>query len=159
MYVWGTYCKSFNSLAFKIRMELSCLQYVTYVVLHTKKREFCLSPSHGLFYVRKPFVLLFQYSSFGGTYISLFRIFDISQKCRSLSVSSKQKYWLKGQCHEIFWFWFFSWISIPFKTVSVSLTPVANLPPVSLTPVVHLDLRISPRMFEKNRNDPIVEDT
>jgi hypothetical protein len=32
----------------------------------------------------------------------------------------------------------------------VSLIPVANLPPVSLTPVVHLDLRISPRIFEKN---------
>jgi hypothetical protein len=29
-----------------------------------------------------------------------------------------------------------------------------NLPPVSLTPVVHLDLRISPRIFEKNRNGP-----
>jgi hypothetical protein len=38
----------------------------------------------------------------------------------------------------------------------VSLTPVANLPPVSLTPVVHLDLRISPRIFEKIRNDPSV---
>jgi hypothetical protein len=25
-----------------------------------------------------------------------------------------------------------------------------NLPPVSTTPVVHLDLRISPRSFEKN---------
>jgi hypothetical protein len=25
-----------------------------------------------------------------------------------------------------------------------------NLPPVSLTPVVHLDLRISPGIFEKN---------
>jgi hypothetical protein len=62
----------------------------------------------------------------------------------------------------------------------VSLTPVANLPPVSttqgelvakfaasvvdtggkfaigavsLTPVVHLNLRISPRIFEKNLND------
>jgi hypothetical protein len=34
------------------------------------------------------------------------------------------------------------------------LTPVANLPPVSLIPVVHLDLRISPRIFEKIRNDP-----
>ncbi len=31
-----------------------------------------------------------------------------------------------------------------------------NLPPVSLTPVVHLDLRISPRIFEKIRNDPNV---
>jgi hypothetical protein len=38
----------------------------------------------------------------------------------------------------------------------VSLTPVANLPPVSLTPVVHFDLRISPRIFEKIRNDPNV---
>jgi hypothetical protein len=33
-----------------------------------------------------------------------------------------------------------------------SLTPVANLPPVSLIPVVHLDSRISPPIFEKNRN-------
>ncbi len=38
----------------------------------------------------------------------------------------------------------------------VSLTPVANLPPLALTPVVHLDLQISPRIFEKNRNDPNV---
>jgi hypothetical protein len=36
----------------------------------------------------------------------------------------------------------------------VSLTPVANLPPVSLIPVVNLDLRISPRIFEKIRNGP-----
>ncbi len=35
----------------------------------------------------------------------------------------------------------------------VLLTPVANLPPVSLTPVVQLCLRISPRIFEKIRND------
>ncbi len=38
----------------------------------------------------------------------------------------------------------------------VSLTPVANLSLVSLTPVVHLDLRISPRIFVKIRNDPNV---
>jgi hypothetical protein len=141
---------------------------------------------------------------------------------------------LKGQCHEILCFWFFSWITFPpapeysIKTVSnffensrsylqlkvchrcqrhrwqmekifnqknfnnficsplgsrgniyinfclqvhlqvsaarycshylppVSLTPVANLPPVSLAPVVHLDLQISPRIFEKIRNDPNV---
>jgi hypothetical protein len=31
----------------------------------------------------------------------------------------------------------------------VLLTPEANLPPVSLIPVVHLDLRISPQIFEK----------
>jgi hypothetical protein len=31
---------------------------------------------------------------------------------------------------------------------------VANLPPVSLIPVVNLELRISPRIFEKNRNGP-----
>ncbi len=29
-----------------------------------------------------------------------------------------------------------------------------NLPLVSLIPVVHLDLRISPRIFEKIRNGP-----
>jgi hypothetical protein len=34
------------------------------------------------------------------------------------------------------------------------LTPVANLPPVSLIPVVHLDLRLSRRIFEKIRNGP-----
>jgi hypothetical protein len=31
-----------------------------------------------------------------------------------------------------------------------------NLPPVSLTPVVHLDLRISPEISEKIQNDPNV---
>jgi hypothetical protein len=36
----------------------------------------------------------------------------------------------------------------------VSLIPAAILPPVSLTPVVNLELRISPRIFEKNRNGP-----
>jgi hypothetical protein len=30
--------------------------------------------------------------------------------------------------------------------------PMANLSPVSLIPVVHLDSRISPRIFEKIRN-------
>jgi hypothetical protein len=34
----------------------------------------------------------------------------------------------------------------------VSLMPAAKLPSVSLIPVVHLDLRISPRIFEKIRN-------
>jgi hypothetical protein len=34
------------------------------------------------------------------------------------------------------------------------LTPEANLPPVSLTPVVNLELRVSPRIFEKIRNGP-----
>jgi hypothetical protein len=33
---------------------------------------------------------------------------------------------------------------------------MAKLPPVSLIPVVHLDLQISPRIFEKIRNDPII---
>ncbi len=36
----------------------------------------------------------------------------------------------------------------------VSLTPVTNLPRVSLIPVVHLYMRISPRIFEKIRNGP-----
>jgi hypothetical protein len=38
----------------------------------------------------------------------------------------------------------------------VSLTQMANLPPVSLIPVVHLGLRISPRIFEKILNGPNV---
>jgi hypothetical protein len=56
------------------------------------------------------------------------------------------------------------------KVPLMSLTPAANLAPaskilavslanllmVSLTPVVHLDLRISPRIFEKIPNDPSV---
>jgi hypothetical protein len=29
-----------------------------------------------------------------------------------------------------------------------------HLPPVSFTPVANLELRISPRIFEKIRNDP-----
>jgi hypothetical protein len=37
----------------------------------------------------------------------------------------------------------------------VSLTPLANLPPVSLIlVVVHLDLQISLRIFEQIRSDP-----
>jgi hypothetical protein len=36
----------------------------------------------------------------------------------------------------------------------VLLTPVANLPPVLLIPVVHLELRLSPQIFEKIRNGP-----
>ncbi len=81
---------------------------------------------------------------------------------------------LKGQCHEIFDFRFFTWISFPqapdctvsnfFRKLAeifaaqgappVSLTPMANLPQLSWIPVVHLDLRISPRIFEKIRNGP-----
>ncbi len=131
------------------------------------------------------------------------------------------KFILKGQCHEIFCFWFFLWISFPpapeYPISTVSNTPVANchryqqrrlqicrrcrwhrwqimrtvsgcrhfkvnlkakiykygnsntqrcpnkmikiflledffhLPPVLLTPVVHLEPRISPRIFEKIR--------
>jgi hypothetical protein len=40
------------------------------------------------------------------------------------------------------------WKNLP----PVSLILVANLPSVSLIPVVHLELRISPRIFEKIRN-------
>ncbi len=35
----------------------------------------------------------------------------------------------------------------------VSTTQVANLPPMSTTLVMHLELRISPRIFKKIRND------
>jgi hypothetical protein len=106
---------------------------------------------------------------------------------------------LKGQCHEIFCFWFFSWISFPqapeytiravsnflensrrysqLKVDQVNLKAkmyicvnstiqrcpnknikifliedFSHLPPVSTTPVVNLELRIFPRIFEKIRN-------
>ncbi len=90
---------------------------------------------------------------------------------------------LRRQCHEIFDFSFSTWISFPqapdyTSTVSIfcrkfadifaaSLRPVAKLPLVSTTwwqslplmsfiPVLHFDLRISPWIFEKVRNSPIV---
>jgi hypothetical protein len=39
-----------------------------------------------------------------------------------------------------------------------NFAPVANLPPVSLLPVVHLYLRISPRIFENIRNGPVADE-
>jgi hypothetical protein len=68
---------------------------------------------------------------------------------------------LKGQCHEILDFWFFSWISFP-QAPEYTIKAVSNLfwhyshylPPVSLIPVVHLDLWISPRILEKIRKNP-----
>ncbi len=47
-------------------------------------------------------------------------------------------------------------ILFPLFATFVVLTPAANLPLVSLTPVVHLDLRISTRIFVKILNDPNV---
>ncbi len=43
-----------------------------------------------------------------------------------------------------------------FVWTPVSLTPVANLPPVWLILVVYLDLRISPRIFQIIQNYPKV---
>ncbi len=80
---------------------------------------------------------------------------------------------MKGQSHDIFDFMFFSWICFPqapehpVRTVSNfdfskirgdfrGPRPLANLPPVSLIPAVHLHLRIFPRVIEKIRNDPTV---
>jgi hypothetical protein len=88
---------------------------------------------------------------------------------------------LKGQCHEMFASGFFhklvfhqpQSIHVPlgsFQTFSKNRRDIQkcpnkiiktfmiedffHLPPVSTTPVVHLELRISPRMFEKIRNGP-----
>jgi hypothetical protein len=38
----------------------------------------------------------------------------------------------------------------------VLLTPAANLPLVSLIPVMHLDVQISTQIFDKIRDDPTV---
>jgi hypothetical protein len=44
----------------------------------------------------------------------------------------------------------------PNKIITIFLKEdFFHLPPVSLTPVVNLELRISPRIFEKIRNGPI----
>ncbi len=48
--------------------------------------------------------------------------------------------------------WYCSHYLPPVSTTLAKL--VARLPPVSLIPVVHLDLRISPRIFEKILNGP-----
>jgi hypothetical protein len=40
------------------------------------------------------------------------------------------------------------------KLLNFSLEGFFHLPPVSLTPVANLELRIFPRIFEKNRNGP-----
>ncbi len=97
--------------------------------------------------------------------------------CPYIWILSCNPFPLKGQCHEIFCFWFFSWVSFPpapeysIKTVTnffensqwysqvkvhhlyqqhrrkillpvslVLLIPVANLPPVSMIPVANLPL-------------------
>ena len=135
---------------------------------------------------------------------------------KNWSRKSRVRLPLKGQCHEIFCVWFFSWISFPqasdynirafatgivdtggkfatgqwhqwqiMGTISGCRHLKVNLkakfyiyvksstqrcrnkiidlflnggffhfPPVSLTPVVHLELRISPRIFENIRNGP-----
>jgi hypothetical protein len=85
---------------------------------------------------------------------------------------------LKGQCHEIFCFWFYYESVFP-QPQSITLGPFqifstirgdirmsrcttgindiggkdfCHLPPASTTLVVHLELRISPRIFVKIRN-------
>jgi len=57
---------------------------------------------------------------------------------------------LKGQCHEIFDFCFFSWISSP-RPLSML---VANLSLVSLIPVLNLFLPLSPQICWKLWNGP-----
>jgi hypothetical protein len=62
-----------------------------------------------------------------------------------------------GQCDEITGGKFAAGVvEAGSKFAAVQLTPVANLPPVSLKPVVHLHLPISLRILGKIRNDPNV---
>ncbi len=65
---------------------------------------------------------------------------------KKLFWTGKKNLSLKGQCHEIFCFWFFSWISFPpapkysIKTVSnffAEIFTAQGLPPVSTTPVAN----------------------
>jgi hypothetical protein len=77
---------------------------------------------------------------------------------------------LKGQCHEIFDFGFFSRISFSQLQIATGVVDTSGkittrinntsetggkiFQPVSLIPVVYLDLRISPRIFKKIQNGP-----
>ncbi len=75
---------------------------------------------------------------------------------------------LKGQCHEIFDFRFFH-ESVSPKPLSIAIRTVWNFfvsrkfrgdfhspRPLANFSLIHLDLRISPRIFEKFRNDSTV---
>jgi hypothetical protein len=42
-------------------------------------------------------------------------------------------------------------VNLPLLSTTLAVL-LANLPPLSLIPVVHLDLQISPQIFEKIRN-------
>ncbi len=53
-----------------------------------------------------------------------------------LHISSNSRNPLKGQCHEIFCFRFFSWIAFP-QAPDNNIRIISNLPPVSLTPVAN----------------------
>ncbi len=67
----------------------------------------------------------------------------VHHRCRWLDTGGK---WKKSLIRKVFFISFgHLWV------VAVQWTPVANLPPA-----VHLDLRISPRIIEKIRNEPSV---
>ncbi len=68
-------------------------------------------------------------------------VIDTSGKFTTGVVDTRQFCWY--QRHERSW-----WKNLP----SVSLKPMANFPPMSLILMVHHDLRISPWVFEQNRN-------
>ncbi len=59
---------------------------------------------------------------------------------------------LKGQCFDIFDFRFKPLILFPLFATGVNDTS-GNLEPMSLIQVVHHDLRKSPRIFQKVRDD------
>jgi hypothetical protein len=66
--------------------------------------------------------------------------------CRHLKVNLKAK---------IYIYIYSTTQRCPNNIIKILLLEVFfHLPPVSLTPVANLELRISPRIFEKIRNDP-----
>jgi hypothetical protein len=68
--------------------------------------------------------------------------------CRQLKVSLKTKIYIYVD---------FTAQRCPNKIIKIFLLEsFCHLPPVSLTPVANLELRISPRIFEKIRNIPNV---
>ncbi len=80
--------------------------------------------------------------------------FENSRRYSQLKVHHRCR-WHRWQMEKIFNLHYFFWTPLGSRVSRrLSLIPAAILPPVSLIPVVHLDLRISPRIFENIRNGP-----
>jgi hypothetical protein len=70
---------------------------------------------------------------------------------RKMFIISYGHRWVVELAYRNFFFFKFILSCQQFDNCSHCLRPVANLPPVSLAPVVHLDLQISPRIKKNSK--------